>query len=77
MAANRNSWPVSTRSQTCDACTHTAPGQSGEPSPFSRCVACGHRDHADVNAAKNVRDTAAERAEDVKPPHGGRPTVWS
>ncbi|MEV0595910.1 zinc ribbon domain-containing protein [Nonomuraea cavernae] len=26
------------------------------------CVACGHHSHADVNAAKNIRDTAAGHA---------------
>ena len=45
--------PAPYTSQTCAAC--------GVIDPASRnrerfeCVACGHRDHADVNAAKNIR----------------------
>ncbi|MEV4162889.1 RNA-guided endonuclease InsQ/TnpB family protein [Nonomuraea dietziae] len=48
-------------SQTCNACKHTAQG-SRESQALFLCVACGHRDHADVNAAKNMRDTAAGHA---------------
>ncbi|MEU5724920.1 transposase [Micromonospora sp. NPDC047738] len=40
-------------SQTCNACKHVAP-ESRESQAVFRCVACGHQDHADVNAAKNI-----------------------
>jgi putative transposase len=39
-------------SQTCNACGHCEQG-SRESQAFL-CLACGHRDHADVNAAKNI-----------------------
>ncbi|WP_440089927.1 RNA-guided endonuclease InsQ/TnpB family protein, partial [Streptosporangium sp. LJ11] len=48
-------------SQTCNACKHLA-GESRESQALFLCVACGHQAHADVNAAKNVRDTAAGHA---------------
>lgn len=48
-------------SQTCNACKHIA-RESRESQALFLCVACGHRDNADVNAAKNVRDTAAGHA---------------
>ncbi|WP_090773941.1 RNA-guided endonuclease InsQ/TnpB family protein [Nonomuraea maritima] len=59
-------------SQTCNACKHTA-GESRERQALFLCVACGHRDNADVNAAKNVRDTAAGHAVAARggPPLGG------
>ncbi len=44
-------------SQTCNACKHLA-GESRESQALFLCVACKHQDHADVNAAKNLRDTA-------------------
>jgi putative transposase len=40
-------------SQTCNACTHIA-RESRESQAVFRCVACGHQDNADVNAAKNI-----------------------
>ena len=40
-------------SQTCNACRRVAP-ESRESQAVFRCVACGHRAHADVNAAKNI-----------------------
>jgi transposase len=40
-------------SQTCNACGHVA-RESRESQPSFRCVACGHRAHADVNAARNI-----------------------
>src|SRR5690606_25349482 len=40
-------------SQTCNACKHVA-RESRESQAVLRCVACGHQDHADVNAAKNI-----------------------
>lgn len=48
-------------SQTCNSCVHRA-AESRESQSRFRCVACGWRDNADVNAAKNVRDTAAGHA---------------
>ena len=48
-------------SQTCNACGHIA-RESRESQALFLCVACKHRDHADVNAAKNLRDTAAGHA---------------
>jgi putative transposase len=44
-------------SQKCHACKHVAPGNRVSQAGFA-CVACGHTDNADVNAAKNIRDTA-------------------
>lgn len=44
-------------SQRCHACGHTAK-ENREGTRFV-CVACGHRDHADVNAAKNILTQAA------------------
>ncbi|WP_230395611.1 RNA-guided endonuclease InsQ/TnpB family protein [Plantactinospora alkalitolerans] len=40
-------------SQTCNACGHIARDNRESQAVF-RCVACGHRAHADVNAAKNI-----------------------
>ena len=40
-------------SQTCSACGHVA-RESRESQAVFRCVACGYRDNADVNAARNV-----------------------
>ncbi|MGW4422582.1 RNA-guided endonuclease InsQ/TnpB family protein [Streptosporangium sp. NPDC004631] len=59
-------------SQTCNACKHIA-RESRESQALFLCVACGHRDNADVNAAKNVRDTAAGHAVAARggPPLGG------
>lgn len=40
-------------SQECRKCGHTAKGNRDSQAVF-RCVQCGHEDHADVNAAKNI-----------------------
>jgi putative transposase len=48
-------------SQTCNTCSHTA-AESRESQALFRCVACGHQDNADVNAARNIADSAAGRA---------------
>jgi len=40
-------------SQECRQCGHVA-SSSRESQAVFRCVACGHQDHADANAAKNV-----------------------
>jgi putative transposase len=40
-------------SQTCYGCKHVDP-KSRESQAVFRCTACGHQDHADVNAAKNI-----------------------
>ncbi|MGI5225350.1 RNA-guided endonuclease InsQ/TnpB family protein [Actinoallomurus sp. CA-142502] len=40
-------------SQTCHACGHCA-ADNRESQAVFRCRACGHTDHADVNAAKNI-----------------------
>ena len=39
-------------SQQCRRCDHTEAGNRDNQA--FRCLACGHQDHADVNAAKNV-----------------------
>ena len=50
--------PAAYTSQTCAVCGHVhADNRQGED---FRCRACGHTDHADVNAAKNI--LAAGRA---------------
>lgn len=40
-------------SQQCRICGHTAPA-SRESQAVFRCVSCGHADHADANAARNI-----------------------
>jgi len=45
--------PAAYTSQTCHACKHVAP-ENRESQAVFRCVACGHQDNADVNAAKNI-----------------------
>ncbi|MEV0406126.1 transposase [Actinoallomurus sp. NPDC050550] len=47
-------------SQICHACGHCA-AENRESQAVFRCRACGHTDHADVNAAKNIRDIAVGR----------------
>jgi putative transposase len=42
-------------SQTCNACQHIARESRKNQGDFA-CVACGHRDNADVNAARNIAD---------------------
>ncbi|WP_329254231.1 transposase [Actinoallomurus sp. NBC_01490] len=58
-------------SQTCHACGHRA-ADNRESQAVFRCRACGHVDHADVNAAKNI---AAGRAVTFlpRPTDPGRP----
>ena len=45
--------PPAYTSQACNACGHVAAENRPERSIFS-CAACGHAEHADVNAAKNI-----------------------
>ena len=44
-------------SQTCHVCKCVA-SQNRKSQAIFLCIACGHEDNADVNAAKNIRDTA-------------------
>ena len=45
--------PPRNTSRTCSACGHTSPENRRTQADFC-CVSCGHREHADVNAAKNI-----------------------
>jgi IS605 OrfB family transposase len=45
--------PAAYTSQTCSACKHVAAESRGSQARF-RCVACGHMDNADINAARNI-----------------------
>ena len=40
-------------SQQCHVCGHTSAGNRDNQAVF-RCKGCGHQDHADVNAARNI-----------------------
>ena len=40
-------------SQTCAGCGHVSPENRTSQAVF-RCVSCGHEDHADLNAARNI-----------------------
>ena len=56
-------------SQTCAACgqTHAAPRRS---QASFECVACGHADHADLNAARDIRRRGLAQL------HGKERTGW-
>ncbi len=45
--------PAAYTSQMCSKCHHTEPGNRRSRAVF-KCLACGYRDHADLNAASNV-----------------------
>lgn len=45
--------PAQNTSLRCIACDHIAKGNRKNQAAF-HCQSCGHQDHADVNAAKNI-----------------------
>ncbi|GAA4483856.1 hypothetical protein GCM10023191_006140 [Actinoallomurus oryzae] len=57
-------------SQICHACGHCA-AKNRESQAVFRCRACGHVDHADVNAAKNIAAGRAVTARGALQPLGG------
>ncbi|MEV5705134.1 transposase [Actinoallomurus sp. NPDC052274] len=57
-------------SQICHACGHRA-AESRESQAVFRCRACGHVDHADVNAAKNIAVGRTVTARGALQPLGG------
>jgi putative transposase len=57
-------------SQICHACGHRA-AESRESQAAFRCRACGHVDHADVNAAKNIAVGRTVTARGALQPSGG------
>ncbi|MCO6010527.1 transposase [Actinoallomurus purpureus] len=57
-------------SQICHACGHCA-AENRESQAVFRCRACGHVDHADVNAAKNIAAGRAVTARGALQPLGG------
>jgi putative transposase len=57
-------------SQTCHACGHCA-ADNRESQAVFRCRACGHVDHADVNAARNIAAGRAVTARGALQPLGG------
>ncbi|MEV5709248.1 transposase [Actinoallomurus sp. NPDC052274] len=57
-------------SQTCHACGHCA-AESRESQAVFRCRACGHVDHADANAAKNIAVGRTVTARGALQPPGG------
>ncbi len=66
-------------SQACRKCGFTA--KTNRQGVFFACGQCGHRDHADVNAARNIAALArrvlrAERKGDVKHDHPAGSPLW-
>jgi putative transposase len=63
-------------SQQCHVCGHTAPGNRDSQAVF-RCQQCGHGDHADVNAARNIlaRGLATMGIPAPAPGHGAHARV--
>lgn len=51
--------PAAYTSQECSVCGHTSPGNRPTRGIFS-CERCGHTEHADVNAAKNILRRAGQ-----------------
>jgi len=73
-SAGRRVWLVDPRytSQRCSTCQHTDAANRPDQATFA-CVACGHADNADVNAAMNIAQLGAqaERAWNA----AGRPSL--
>ncbi len=68
--------PASYTSQTCSACGVLDP-RSRESQARFRCVACGHAENADVNAARVILARAANGHEDggrIRPLQRGEPS---
>ena len=63
-------------SQQCHVCGHTAPANRDSQAVF-RCQQCGHSDHADVNAARNIlaRGLATTAVPAPAPGHGAHARV--
>jgi transposase len=63
-------------SQQCHVCGHTAPANRDSQAVF-RCQQCGHSDHADVNAARNIlaRGLATMAVPAPAPGHGAHAHV--
>jgi putative transposase len=63
-------------SQQCRVCGHTAPANRDSQAVF-RCQQCGHSDHADVNAARNIlaRGLATMAVPAPAPGHGAHARV--
>ncbi|MFL6054298.1 MAG: RNA-guided endonuclease InsQ/TnpB family protein, partial [Actinoallomurus sp.] len=57
-------------SQICHACGHCA-AENRESQAVFCCRACGHADHADVNAAKNIAVGRTVTARGALQPSGG------
>jgi transposase len=57
-------------SQACHACGHRE-AENRESQAVFRCRACGHTDHADVNAAENIAAGRAVTARGALQPSGG------
>ena len=58
--------PARHSSQTCSACGVVDP-ESRESQARFRCIACGHAEHADVNAARVILARAAEGSRGRRP----------
>jgi transposase len=63
-------------SQQCHVCGHIAPGNRDSQAVF-RCQRCGHGDHADVNAARNIlaRGLATMAVPAPAPGHGAHARI--
>ena len=59
-AANVIVVPARNTSRTCRECGAVEAANRRTRDDFA-CLACGHAAHADLNAAKNIRDRALER----------------
>ena len=54
-------------SQRCSKCGHTSRANRPSRERFS-CLKCGHREHADINAAKNIAANGAATQNNGSPP---------
>ena len=52
--------PARNTSRACAECGHTEQDNRKEQAHF-KCRACGHTDHADINAARNILDLGLNR----------------